>query len=141
MHQTTSHFLPKGLSSQDFRSFNKIQTFLLAVSHSFRGSVKGLIIMSMLKKYQHHKINSARWMLFRVAHLKVDLGDLFLVSHPGRRGAGREGSFSRKTQNQGGPHQLPRSICTDVLRIATRRRKLVERGIAHTPEIKEQEGK
>lgn len=44
--------------------------------------------------------------------------------------------MSEKTQSQGGMQQLPRVICTHFLRPAVRKSKLVERGIAHTPEIR-----
>lgn len=45
-------------------------------------------------------------------------------------------SLSKKTQDHGGLQQLPGGICTDSLTLAGTKSKLVERGIAHTPEIR-----
>lgn len=46
------------------------------------------------------------------------------------------GSLSEKTHDLGGLRQWPRGISTDSLTLAGTKSKLVERGIAHTPEIK-----
>lgn len=59
--------------------------------------------------------------------------DLFLISQEEEQGD----SLSKKAENQRGLQQLPRWICTDFQRPARRRSKLVERGVAHTPEVQE----
>lgn len=60
---------------------------------------------------------------------------LFFISYPGRREAGREPVLKRLMTSEGCNDDLE-AICTDALTLAGRKSKLVERGLAHTPEIR-----
>lgn len=70
---------------------------------------------------------------------KADLGGSVFNLLPWKK-RNREGACLQRPETKE-PATIPGGVCTDFLKLAMRKRKLAERGIAHTPEIKEEEGK
>lgn len=77
-------------------------------------------------------------MLFKVVlksvHPKADLGGFVFNLLPWKERS-REGACLQRLETKDAT--IPRGVCTDFLKLAMRKSKLVERGIAHAPEIKE----
>lgn len=124
MNQTKSHFWSKRLSLHDFISFNKTQTFFLAVSYSFKDFVKGLITKSMLKKksttQNELSLMDALQSCSQECSSTVDLGGFIFNLLPWKEERSREEAWLKRlktkedcnaTITQRDPHRLSETCC------------------------------
>lgn len=73
--------------------------------------------------------------ILKSARLKADLGGFVFYLLPWQERS-REGACLKRLMTSEACNDNLEAICTDALTLAGRKSKLVERGLAHTPEIR-----